>query len=590
MYIKRVKIKNFRSIADAEIILEDYTAIVGLNDSGKSNFLRALNLFFNGQTDVGNQLLFDKDFSQQAKVIGGKARQIEIEVEFQPPTNYSDNDPVVWRKVYRADASMPFDETIVRASGQEFSKGSRTEYWVKHIAFEYVPAIRGRAFFATLKRRLYNTLAETVSPKLTSASGTFLEDLRKEVKKIESESLRLLQLKTEFSLPVDLGDFFEMLDFDSADGHSTTALQYRGDGIQGRHIPLILKFLADQRKSNSARGKPPSETIWGFEEPENNLELTKQIETAEEFSQYSKAVQILVTTHSPAFYGKAKQVGGICVAARDAGRTSFQQNITAEKMDVHLGLMPFIQPYLMKAMAERDALICTVKDLKEQALLKDRPALYVEGASDKAIIDAVLKRTVGAGKDAFDVVAKDGLGGGVNWVIGCCVARAAMIDLSQKTAALFDDDKAGREGVAKIEKYGQAINRKGKVKCFVVGKNNGDDEIRKIKQSGVVVPLAIDELCGEAAWDHADGKGWLIERGNEMLIENVGLLKKNQAFSDILSSKFSGAHIRRLVEYRLDETKKGNFARYFVRRVEAGDPIPKSLLALVNQIREHFKG
>ncbi|QDW50026.1 ATP-dependent nuclease [Burkholderia sp. KBS0801] len=588
MYIQRVKIKNFRSLTDVEINLKDYTAVVGLNDSGKSNFLRALNLFFNDQTDVGSALLFEKDFSQQAKIIGKKARQIEIEVEFSPPNNYADSDPVIWQKIYRADLLTPFQESIFRTSGKDFSKGSRTEYWVRHIAFEYVPAIRGKAFFATLKRRLYNTLAETVAPKLTLASGTFLADLRKEVKKIESESHRLLQLKTEFSLPVDLGDFFEMLDFDSADDHSSTALQYRGDGIQGRHIPLILKFLADQRKSNSAKGKPPSETIWGFEEPENNLELTKQIETADEFAEYAKSVQILVTTHSPAFYGKAKQAGGICVASREAGKTSFSENISAEKMDAHLGLMPFIQPYIEKAVEERKKLIATVKELKAQSLVLDKPVLYVEGSSDKLIIDAVLNATAGEHKDAFEVVAKDGLGGGVNWIVGCCVARAAMIDLNRKTAALLDDDSAGQEGAKKIDEYGHAINRHGKIKCIFVGKSNADDEIRKIKKSGIVVPFAIDELCGASAWEFAETKGWLIERGEEMLVSNVKLLKKDKTFSDVISGKIDDPHARRLIEYKLDGIRKGSFAKHVAKAIDDGAEIPKSLMVLVQQIRDYF--
>ncbi|WP_186097601.1 ATP-dependent nuclease [Burkholderia gladioli] len=589
MYIQRVKIKNFRSLADAEICLKDYTAVVGLNDSGKSNFLRALNLFFNGQTDVGSQLLFEKDFSQQAKIIDRKAKQIEIEVEFSPPKNYADSDPVIWRKIYRSDSPAPFQESIFRTSGEDFSKGSRTEYWVKHIEFEYVPAIRGKAFFATLKRRLYKTLATTVAPKLTHASDTFLADLRKEVKKIESESHRLLQLKTEFSLPVDLGDFFEMLDFDSADDHSSTALQYRGDGIQGRHIPLILKFLADQRKSNSAKGKPPSETIWGFEEPENNLELTKQIETAEEFAEYAKFVQILVTTHSPAFYGKAKQTGGICVASREAGKTSFAENISAEKMDTHLGLMPFIQPYLEKAVEERNKLIVAVKELKNQALVRDKPVLYVEGSSDKLIIDAVLKATAGEHEDTFEVVTKDGLGGGVNWIVGCCVARAAMTDLNHKTAALLDDDPAGQEGAGKIDEYGRAINRHGKIKCIFVGKKNADDEIRKLKQSKISMPLAIDELCGKSAWDHAEAKGWLIERGEEILTSNVKLLTKDKTLSDVILERIDDAHIRRLIEYKLDGTKKGNFAKYVEKMIKGGEPIPRSLMVLIQQIRDYFK-
>ena len=48
MKIKRVKIKGFRTFLDFEIDLkESLEIIVGANNSGKSNFLRALDLFFN---------------------------------------------------------------------------------------------------------------------------------------------------------------------------------------------------------------------------------------------------------------------------------------------------------------------------------------------------------------------------------------------------------------------------------------------------------------------------------------------------------------------------------------------------------------
>ena len=36
---------------------------VGMNDVGKSNVLKALNLFFNGQTDYNVDFDFKKDFS-----------------------------------------------------------------------------------------------------------------------------------------------------------------------------------------------------------------------------------------------------------------------------------------------------------------------------------------------------------------------------------------------------------------------------------------------------------------------------------------------------------------------------------------------
>ncbi len=589
MYIKTLKIKNFRSLTDCEISLGNLNAIVGLNDSGKSNLLRALNLFFNGQTDLGHQLVFLSDFSQHAKIIGGKAKQIEIEIEFTPPHNYADKGEIIWRKTYRSESTEPFRDELFRKDGTPFSKGSRAEYWVRRLCFEYVPAIRGKPFFAILKRRLYTTLAATVAPKLTTASGTFLSDLRKEVKKIETESQRLLQLRTEFSLPGDLGQLFEVLDFDSTDTHAKTALQFRGDGVQGRHVPLILKFLADQRKANSAKGKPPSETIWGFEEPENNLELAKQVETANEFDDYSKSIQIIVTTHSPAFYGKAKQSGEIQIAVRDQGRTNFSPNITAAKMDEHLGLMTFVQPYLEMAIKERDALLSQVKVLSVQALIVDKAALYVEGSTDKLILDAALLAFGDYRLDSFEVVAKPGMNGGANWVVGCCIARAALVDLSHKTAALFDADDAGTAGANSIKSYSLAINRPNRIKCFTVSKGTGADAIRTIKKAGISVPFAIEELCSENVWDHAEEKGWLVERGGELIAKNVHLLTKSTNFSEMLVSKISDTHARRLVEYKVNDEMKGKFARYVVHTIESEGDIPPTLRELVTSINEYFQ-
>ncbi len=49
--IRRIKIKNFRSIRNLDIEVTDLATFVGDNDSGKSNILKALNLFFNDVTE-----------------------------------------------------------------------------------------------------------------------------------------------------------------------------------------------------------------------------------------------------------------------------------------------------------------------------------------------------------------------------------------------------------------------------------------------------------------------------------------------------------------------------------------------------------
>ena len=57
-----IRIKNFRSIRNEVIDAKDMNILVGLNDVGKSNVLKALNLFFNGQTDYGVAFYLKMDF------------------------------------------------------------------------------------------------------------------------------------------------------------------------------------------------------------------------------------------------------------------------------------------------------------------------------------------------------------------------------------------------------------------------------------------------------------------------------------------------------------------------------------------------
>jgi predicted ATP-dependent endonuclease of OLD family len=52
LLITKIAIKDFRSISQSDLeIRSGYLPLVGANNSGKSNFLRALNLFFNNETE-----------------------------------------------------------------------------------------------------------------------------------------------------------------------------------------------------------------------------------------------------------------------------------------------------------------------------------------------------------------------------------------------------------------------------------------------------------------------------------------------------------------------------------------------------------
>ena len=62
--IKSIEIRYLRSIHRIDIKqLGDLTIFSGANDVGKSNILKALNLFFNNETDWLNPIDFYQDFS-----------------------------------------------------------------------------------------------------------------------------------------------------------------------------------------------------------------------------------------------------------------------------------------------------------------------------------------------------------------------------------------------------------------------------------------------------------------------------------------------------------------------------------------------
>ncbi|WP_177410400.1 ATP-dependent endonuclease [Pseudomonas sp. LG1D9] len=590
MYITRIRIKNFRSLVDVEILPVNYTVLAGANDSGKSNVLRALNLFFNNQTDVGKQLVFVDDYSQKAVGRANRAKEIMVELEIQPPKNYTDNDPVVWRKTWREETVMPYDEHMKMIGDKSFSARSKTEYWLRQIGYEYVPAIRGEEFFNTLKRRLHNTLAETIAPKLAKASGQFLKSLRTEVRGIEDEALRILSLKTEFSLPTDLGSLFEILDFKTADKHAATPLQHRGDGVQGRHIPVILRFLADQRKANFAKGRPSPETIFGYEEPENNLELARQVEEADEFYRCSNVIQILLTTHSPAFYSiaKSQDKARALYASRINGATAFVDSTTTAALDDGLGLMPFIEPYLKVALDQRRQLFEQLKEVEGQSLHTDQSVLCVEGDTDKLILEKACSILFGP-TIPFKVITKSGSGAGTNWVVGYATARAVMTDVKGRTAVLLDGDEAGAAAEATLSQRTDSLDLKGKLKYFKLNKINGDDELRQALKAGFELSIAIEELCGAAAWDHAESKFWLEPRPDVVKL-NSETLKVDQSFNSFLTEKVADEKCRRLIANRIKWMKKNDFSKFVIKQMEETKKVPVSLEKLVREIHKYFHG
>jgi predicted ATP-dependent endonuclease of OLD family len=86
--IRQIHIENFRSIQRLTIPADKLSVFVGKNDCGKSNILRALNLFFNGVTNPGHSFNFEDDYNLFVPERAKTAKEVIVRLELNIPSSY----------------------------------------------------------------------------------------------------------------------------------------------------------------------------------------------------------------------------------------------------------------------------------------------------------------------------------------------------------------------------------------------------------------------------------------------------------------------------------------------------------------------
>jgi AAA15 family ATPase/GTPase len=113
--INSVEVKYFRSINSQRIReCKPVNIITGSNDIGKSNLLRALNLFFNEKDEHDAEIVFREEFSHSrldaVRKESVKGRQfIQIEVEFNCQDSFQKTLPSRFkvRKTWYRESKTP---------------------------------------------------------------------------------------------------------------------------------------------------------------------------------------------------------------------------------------------------------------------------------------------------------------------------------------------------------------------------------------------------------------------------------------------------------------------------------------------------
>ena len=534
--IRRVAIKNFRSITALEMEATDLTVIVGDNDCGKSNVLRALNLFFNDETNPGTAFNFADDYNRYAESRVKRANEIEVEIDLELPFSFRENngDLIRWRKRWRADGlvdednywgiklakkkrGVGFTEAVVEIKGR-----SRVPALLNRMQFEYVPAVRSAEFFRGLRGRIYKVIADTSEQIVRQSSGQFEQVISDTVSDLLNDIGAELNDDSRLSLPNDLTSIFESLDFLAGD--KSISLDNRGDGIKARYIPLILKFIAE--KGQETPGISPT-FIWAYEEPENNLEFRRAQALADAFRKLAEdeLSQVLLTTHSPIFYNmhKAPQgeviTGNICTAYHLTKEGSAEGTIARSaaeasvSLDEQMGAMAIIAPYIQAAQDALAEATAQAEDLKaklDEHNQNNLPTIFIEGPTDYLVFKCLLKKfRPEQAKLVF--LAEPPTRAGANYVTNMLRSweyRTKHRPLADRSHAvgIVDDDDEGRRASRRFEDEG--VNWR-QVSLITL---DTPAHLLPAKELGIDISVTLEELWPVAIWNHAEAEGWLVDR------------------------------------------------------------------------------
>lgn len=455
--INSIEIVNFRSIVKFQgaITPNHLNIIVGQNDIGKSNFLKALNLFFNLETEIGVPFRFNDDFSKYATTPNKKAEEITIKIGFNTPKRFQDKENLIWTKVWRKEG---LHKDIIQTNrGKTPSSRGGALQWVKKIKYKYVPAVRGSEYFNYLMGELHDALSEINPEAFNESSERFIDGLKSQVELLIQNISNDLGYSSQIGMPNNFKSLFSTLDFSLDKGGNIISLNKRGDGIKAQHIPVILKFIANHYKSISGKAIINPETIWGFEEPENNMEMTNAFKLSKIFAGFSNDLQIFINTHSPAFYSLAKDYKAktsLYLAEFNSDKNSTQlSNINIDDihiLDKEIGMLPIITEHIKEEVQKRQAFEQKVEELSK--LKCNTKYLVLSEDEDLSYIKKIFEIN-GFVEDTTEFISYNGRSNLLAAMQSCKVKITDKPDLTDvifhRDNDIYDNDELDRERVVK---------------------------------------------------------------------------------------------------------------------------------------------
>lgn len=561
MEIISFSVRNFRSITDAKkIYFKKYTVLIGKNNEGKSNILKALSScmsIINQPREVQMILRRNSKYLRNSFYdwerdfpIMYQNRKKGLKTIFKLEFLLSEEELVEIKKITKTRISsrdLTLQIEIGPNNQMEIKLPKKGTHSLTKKSFEVLSYISSKVTYNYIQARRQETdtirmIERNISKELSMMEEN--EEYRKAldtIKKLQTEKLNKISLEVkpllnEFipSIKDVKIEFTEDYNYNRImardisimiDDGTLTNIEYKGDGIKSLMALSILK----------SRTRDDTMSIIAIDEPEAHLHPGAMNELSKTLKKLSEDNQIIISTHSQLFMNKENIKSNVLV---DAGKAKPAKNIHE------------IRELLGIKMSDN--------------LMNSEYILLVEGESDKIILTKILcamsekmKRYINDG--SFSIYA---VGGAAKIEYNLNIFNNQFC----KCYVFVDNDKEGNNVVERIIETGQIENRNTSL-CNCRGMRESEIEdcfYKEIYMDELMKKYGIDinvrEFKGCDKWSermkktfNSQGQLWndKIEKDIKMIIASV----INEKFTEEMLIEQKCTAIKALIK-KLEENVK----------------------------------
>ena len=462
--IKEVTILNFRSYRSNGNKIEDVQRInvfTGENNSGKTNLLRAINLFFNPE-------LYDKknDMTRVKKITGGQNMHPKITIRFEDDANENYNYTITLS--YNTDGIPKYESKDIpykkyKNSVDKFIKNkfrciylgvadetlSNQAYeLINKMLFEFYTK-RNKNIKKTVKEfeKQHKTLLEVFESNLESLQSELVKEFET-FTKLDMPIAPKLRLSKESKLLEFLGDKIEL----EIDDNYSQKIMFKGAGIQRTSVIMLSYFLLNEINGSKTN-------IMLLDEPEAFLypslitKLKRKIEAFE-------GIQSFFTTHAREFISSEARASKGVYALYNISQVTESKEYKRSSNEFDIIKDSIIESYTSKIygrVLKKYGLLDNVDDFEN--------IIICEGETDYNYIKSILEdqqirpqiryskysiniNEISAySKGAFDY---NFFPSGVGAIIPILIFLDTVSEVSRNIMIVLDGDDAGKETMKKI--------------------------------------------------------------------------------------------------------------------------------------------